>query len=702
MDPELAGWILEFLLRKPVPDRIIKRILASLPILDNDSRLKKTLLLRTIQDEVSQALVSESILEYLEVIEEIDRCDGISITELMRSVYCAVAVECTVKYLSTSTDDNLEYFNAVKRIWRSRIWGMETSVEGSQLFTNELIQWRDDIEAALLDLELCVRLGNLDTKGDALSKLRDYLAETWENMGPPFLETMSAFQNLVHDFELRNDSMIEPNEDQDIGALQLNNWDEGRSDCSTDTIEDCGATHGIELDDDAVCIGEQPVTLGIQDIEKLEEKAGAAELLNDYEGRSEGSTNARGDCGVADRIELDDDERCIEGVPEKAATSDDGSQELGGSDLAMQEDGVHVEALVTDENQAHEQLDGKADTFADGSQELSRSDLPTQGERACIEEVLVTDMNQVNEQLEENVDGSQELCGSDLPPQGERVCLEEMPVTDGNQSKEQLRNKAETLVDGSQELGGKNFPTKGETGMQKGSGLLKYKHAAASYRRLKRVKINDDAEEGPETLDGSYDPLPSSEVNKVRESLKSSSLELKALVKDPLPEALQRSDIVRSDLAIKDMLHELPIENQSKESFQPNDANIGGKSSVYKSFVCRPSLMERNSTAQTYQWSNSIDDLPGETSEYASKFHLPSPKRTDVSPLERYEPQKFISRRRARKWSLLEEDTLRAGVQRFGKGYWKEILISYPDIFEERTEVDLKDKWRNMTRYGDQ
>ncbi|KAL7187363.1 hypothetical protein ACSBR1_037434 [Camellia fascicularis] len=37
-------------------------------------------------------------------------------------------------------------------------------------------------------------------------------------------------------------------------------------------------------------------------------------------------------------------------------------------------------------------------------------------------------------------------------------------------------------------------------------------------------------------------------------------------------------------------------------------------------------------------------------------------------------------------------------VCRSGIGNWKLILNSYRDIFEERTEVDLKDKWRNMIR----
>ncbi|XP_021303973.1 uncharacterized protein LOC8078023 [Sorghum bicolor] len=79
-----------------------------------------------------------------------------------------------------------------------------------------------------------------------------------------------------------------------------------------------------------------------------------------------------------------------------------------------------------------------------------------------------------------------------------------------------------------------------------------------------------------------------------------------------------------------------------------------------------------------------------------SKPHLPSPRRMPPSPLP---PQENISKhRRARKcWSLLEEETLRNGVQQYGIGNWRDILNHNLDIFIGRTTVDLKDKWRNMT-----
>ncbi|KAF7837196.1 Telomeric repeat-binding factor 2 [Senna tora] len=161
------------------------------------------------------------------------------------------------------------------------------------------------------------------------------------------------------------------------------------------------------------------------------------------------------------------------------------------------------------------------------------------------------------------------------------------------------------------------------------------------------------------------------------------SLKLQAAVTDPLPEILQKSDIVRSELAMKGISHEPPLENQSRDVdipesntcrsivlYQPIDALLKN-SFVNQSNVHCPNLMEQNSTAHTREWDDSIDNLPEGT------------------------PRK---RRRGKRWTTLEEHTLVAGVNKFGKGNWKTILNFYSEIFKkaDRTEVDLKDKWRNM------
>ncbi|KAJ6433315.1 hypothetical protein OIU84_017082 [Salix udensis] len=88
------------------------------------------------------------------------------------------------------------------------------------------------------------------------------------------------------------------------------------------------------------------------------------------------------------------------------------------------------------------------------------------------------------------------------------------------------------------------------------------------------------------------------------------------------------------------------------------------------------------------------------TGDQMNRIHLDSPKRRAVSPLKKYELARIAKRRKPKRWSQEEEDALRESVKKYGKGNWKLIWNSKRSVFQERTEVDLKDKWRNMTRYG--
>jgi len=65
------------------------------------------------------------------------------------------------------------------------------------------------------------------------------------------------------------------------------------------------------------------------------------------------------------------------------------------------------------------------------------------------------------------------------------------------------------------------------------------------------------------------------------------------------------------------------------------------------------------------QWDDSIDDVDGGTSNYASRFNLPTPKRRTLSPLKMYKPTRITKRRKVNKWSQLEEETLRTAVEKY-------------------------------------
>nr|XP_009397771.1 PREDICTED: uncharacterized protein LOC103982540 isoform X2 [Musa acuminata subsp. malaccensis] len=111
----------------------------------------------------------------------------------------------------------------------------------------------------------------------------------------------------------------------------------------------------------------------------------------------------------------------------------------------------------------------------------------------------------------------------------------------------------------------------------------------------------------------------------------------------------------------------------------------------------KPSLMDRNATAHTFEW-DSIPTHYGKSPNMKKEMdYFSSMNSKSSSSLN--ETKEYVLRRRKRKWNSLEEETLRKAVARYGAGNWKLIKGCHPEIFERRTEVDLKDKWRNMTRH---
>ena len=54
------------------------------------------------------------------------------------------------------------------------------------------------------------------------------------------------------------------------------------------------------------------------------------------------------------------------------------------------------------------------------------------------------------------------------------------------------------------------------------------------------------------------------------------------------------------------------------------------------------------------------------------------------------------TRKRAQPWLDEEVAALRAGVEKEGEGKWAAVLKANPEVFLDRTAVDLKDKWRNL------
>ncbi|KAL3624395.1 hypothetical protein CASFOL_031063 [Castilleja foliolosa] len=454
IDPDIANWVLEYLLRQPLDDRILNSLLRALPLPNNNVHLKKMLLLRKIESEVSSCSISETILELLEQLEELEFQQGSeTVSDAMKTAYCAVAVDCTVKLLLNNEEDDhrkFKFFEAVKRVWRGRIGRMEKMVEKVGLGSDELSHWKDDIEAAVWDDRVCDGVVKKSEKVNAFDSLKAYMKEEREKMGPSFLET------------------------------------------------------------------------------------------------------------VAERVKSDED---LQGVLA-------GNQESPGDAI-----------------------------------------------------------------------------GNDI--QKKRI---------------ELRNKLVNL--------------------RRARGLSNCRGA----KIVDSDEIDETKTKNVPTV-GNYNVPSSAEIKRVREALLSSASELHAAVNDPLPEALRYAEAISKE-------NKRPVEDNHVE---PNTFVVDGAGVVHgMSNGTKPGLMERNSSARTYEWDES-ESIDGSQDGPVLKRRLliPIPRTINVSPSA---VKNLKKRRKGRKWSVVEEDALRAGVKKYGKGYWKVILNEQRDVFEDRTEVDLKDKWRNLTR----
>jgi telomeric repeat-binding factor 2 len=143
--------------------------------------------------------------------------------------------------------------------------------------------------------------------------------------------------------------------------------------------------------------------------------------------------------------------------------------------------------------------------------------------------------------------------------------------------------------------------------------LPRRKHIAC-HKRSKGGGVKITEEVDTDASCSKYDSLPTPEVNRIKEALKSSTLELQAVVKDPFPDALHLAESVISDMVKKDKTHKPSVENQSGKDIdalnpsvdksvaaQTTNPSCGNQSCIPQSNAPRPSLMERNGTARCYE-----------------------------------------------------------------------------------------------------
>ncbi|XP_009374383.2 LOW QUALITY PROTEIN: uncharacterized protein LOC103963301 [Pyrus x bretschneideri] len=727
-DVDVSRWVIELLLRDREKDCIAKRVLAVAPFSDQDYRLKKTVLLRTIECEVYEASVSESILETLETIEDLDIREGISTTESMKAAYCAVATECTVKFLvGFMGKPSGKYLEAVDRIWRGRVRVLERSGR-SQLVSAELRHRMDEVEAGVWDLRVSKKLSRMNTRNDALRLLAVYVKAALALLGPPFI-TWAIRLNV-------------PKEVADLEADQITVANEANVGCGSEVEgqKKKGAYAGDGPELEVQMANGDSVGADVSELEN--QMANRANVGGD--GGSELDAQMANQAYVGVRgLDLEaetENETTVGGRSDMEVQMENGTDAGDGSELEEQ---MVNGTNVGDGDQLEEQTRKEANVTGDSELEAQMMSGASLVDRSEPESQTV---NGTNEGVRSQ--GRHKPNGSNV---GSQSALEEQPLNETNLVDESELGPISVAVPLKEVRAGSLPSANGELDLsidhttkdkENQSAVPRHKHLA--HRRTRGpIRIGDAEDSSTEVPNRKFGSLSSPEVNKAQEALKSSISELQEVVTDPLPDALRVSETVRSGLAVRSANHvngnvgadnpsiekgagpvqsnndnvgnlpsrhqndpqssgiekdvpNPPVDQGGTESVQTDAANLRNASLNNQNNVARPSLMERNSTACTFEWEDSIDTSQEGTKKDAGRLHLPSPKRTAVSPLKKYGNVKLTKRRKVKRWSLLEEETLRTGVQKYGKGNWKLILNSYRDIFEERTEVDLKDKWRNM------
>ncbi|XP_024311227.1 uncharacterized protein LOC100830298 isoform X2 [Brachypodium distachyon] len=181
----------------------------------------------------------------------------------------------------------------------------------------------------------------------------------------------------------------------------------------------------------------------------------------------------------------------------------------------------------------------------------------------------------------------------------------------------------------------------------------------AKYRMLAGEERAREILSRLEEPTSNVNPISTPEVHKVLDALKSSCADLHSAVEDPLPAAKAAADEVlaaRMDKAVDINAEE--VNNQAAScsaAAGPSALNNQGEASRKGTLS---SLMDWNSTARTFQWEDSLDPEGSRSQSHIP--HLPSPRRNQVSPLQLADNK--AKRRRARKWSSVEEETLRKGL----------------------------------------
>ncbi|XP_052113242.1 uncharacterized protein LOC107474354 isoform X4 [Arachis duranensis] len=599
--------------------------------------MKGSLLNLLIEELRHTALIHEDMLHKLEVLEELDYRLGSPVSASFSAAYCAVAVECTLKYLGTCSSRDVisnksAYVNAINGIWRGHIPCMESSSSsgvGCRLYTAELKRWRDDIEASLSDPKVLKRLESYNGREDAIWKLKLYLLEASANLAPYFDEIAlfaALYCNNCQTHVLDGDKQ----EPSALAFLQrVNNRNVGELPIEKQTAE----APKENLDTEA--------TFGNQSTEPPNEENEITE-----EARNENQTKEA-------PSEIQTTESRVENMITEEAPSEIQTEE----------------ALI--ENQTSEALiENQITKEASNENQTKEALIENQISEALIE-------NMITEETPSEIQTEEAL----IENQTSEALIEDM-ITE--EAPSEIQTEEASIENQTTEALIENQITK------EASDENQTKEALIENQTTELIE-NQVTEEVPNENPTEESPIENLIIEE-------------ALDENQTKESPSENQTTEA-LIVNQITEEAPNENQTKEvpihkiADALNENQIAGAPTG--NVGADTGLCDQHgfANASAEECNESEQSLDEGASDHVTKFHLPSPKKWKISPLRKYEPQDIIIRRKKKRWSEFEEITLRAAVNQYGEGNWKLILSTHMDVFEERTDVDLKDKWRNLKHH---
>ncbi|MBA0627659.1 hypothetical protein Godav_022469 [Gossypium davidsonii] len=639
----------------------------------------KGAILRSIEQRTGNSTVPDAVLDSLILIENLDRRRGVLPSESMKAAFCAVAVHCTVSCLPVSWDN---YFDAFQRIWGLRIKSLEESGK-SDLISSELVQWGTVIEAGLWDLETSQRLSSVNTRGKALLRIKGYLEEAFRSMSPALSRLASA-------------STTEPTVDHVASANPHPSTDEGNMDNVVSASAQVPSSPHPCIDErnmDNVVYASAQVPSSphpCSDEGKMDNVVSAfaeaspsphpcADKGNEirrasFQARHKPRPRCKQPRGVVITDMEEDQPLCtkngtpssfeVNGCLQVASKTRSAALLDGVTDspsealevletvaLVMAGKNFHPKGSVEDSNKDKEILMVNSQTSGN----------PNSSHRHCEGPAATADIEEDRALSTPDIDKLRDALTSSIADLT-------ATVADPLPKALEVAARLVSFMEAAKSLStdGAEGDVRKEKGVPAAPMNCNFEQAQAERRAPdKAIREYQDkmARSVPASSVGhSVEPSQAKEGNETFSRPK----------KVPKRNLMKRNDAahtherrapyegIREDYNKVDGSVPAPSVNHTAE---PSHSKEGNEAVIRPKKVRKRSIMERNDTAHTSEWEDSIDGSDGGTSGCSNRCTLPSPKTNHVSPLKESEPQKQKNRRKTNWWTHEEEQALIKGYR---------------------------------------